>query len=132
MAIEPRRQTKRPGLERSEVRIGGRVDEDGNLAGEIEIRWTGGGAVPWIREALAGGVERSDEDARRVISALLPGVEMAELELIPGDLPVPEYRIRAAIMLPDLVRGDPGKRWLRPRAFSRFPDLGGLEVDAFE
>lgn len=121
------RTPRQEGSERLRLELSGAVDEGGGFAGELRLALSGARALWWLERAEEGQQRRLRTSFDDFLKNWWPGANAGELrwERPPG--PAPAIVLTTEVESDALVRGDPGRRWLRPPALDAFPDPRHLD-----
>lgn len=108
--------------ERRELSVDGHVDESGSLEAAVRYRLTGRFAVPWLQDLAARARERTDEDFRGLVSAILPGVVLGNIRWQEIQGPFPALELQADLILSNAFRARSKGHSFRAAALVGFPD----------
>ena len=101
--------------------ITGRVDGEGTFHGQVDLLLEGAWAEGWVFDLKVREASRTYEDFKAVVTALLPGAVIADIGAKDMSDDVPRLLLRAELTLVGAVRGEAGRRWLRPGALQPLP-----------
>ena len=93
-----------PAAEGTALVVNVRIDRAGDASGGAGLRLRGSLAQALLDHA-DGGAGRGEQALRSIFSALLPGADLGAIGLTPGDGPVPEVDLAAAVTVPRLLQG---------------------------
>lgn len=93
-----------PAGEGTELVVNVRLDRSGDASGGAGLRVRGSFAQALLDHA-DGGAGRGEQALRAIFSRLLPGADLGEVGFTPGDGPVPEVDLAAAVEVPRLLQG---------------------------
>jgi transglutaminase-like putative cysteine protease len=117
----------RPGLERRKLQVTLRVTPEGAAAGGAGLQIHGGRATGFLAQIAGEAPERTEEDARRIFAALLPGVEVGRVGWAEAEGAVPGVDLSAAVRVERLVEGLGSRPSLRLAGLGSLPEPRALE-----
>ncbi|MEM9291964.1 MAG: transglutaminase domain-containing protein [Acidobacteriota bacterium] len=114
-------------LEDRQLRIEGRVQEDGSILGRMDLELSGSVAAIWVRDAQRKASERTLEDLTLLLQSAAPRASVLESawEIVTDE--IPRFRAQMTFSWPRAVRGSSGRRWLRVGGLEALP--GSREVE---
>lgn len=115
------------GAEISRLAIDGEVSDAGGFSGKLTFRVDGDSAIPWIRDMASRPREATLSDFLGIVHRVAPGAEMLKAGWQDLETAVPGFILQGDVQLPDAVRGDAGRRWLRAAALGRLPEPSVLD-----
>jgi len=113
--------------EARELRLAGVVDESGTLRASFSGEYRGQRAVSWIQTEKTRNRDRILERIQRLVHGLAPGALVEKVGWAEEEGPVPTMRFEAVVRIDSFVRGEAGRRWFRPGAFTATPEPRDLE-----
>jgi hypothetical protein len=111
-----------PEQERRELTVEGQVDESGSLEAAVRYRLAGSFAVPWLQDLASRARERTDEDFRSLMGAIVPGVVLGNIRWEKLHGPIPALELKADLLLSDAFRTRSKGHFFRAASLGGFPD----------
>jgi hypothetical protein len=118
-----------PEQERRELTVEGHVDESGALEAVVRYRLTGSFAVPWLQDLAARARERTEEDFRGLMGAIVPGVVLGNIRWDELHGPLPALELKADLLLSDAFRSRSQGHSFRAASLGGFPDSRRIHED---
>lgn len=110
-----------PARETQTLRIDLAALPDGKGVGQVRLEMTGEIGAAWTRLASTQRPTEIEQSARRVLAAVLPGVDLMEPHWKGDPQGVPRFEISARIEIPGLFGGDGPARAFLPFVLTGFP-----------